>query len=244
MTQLPPALPPEIAAFDEAQRRTVGLMRAVAAALAPGMRAGDVVRLAKELAPKEGFSGWFHEPVVRIGAAIGQDPLRARLDRGELQPGTLVNIDLGPATQEAYGDLGTTLCLPGAPEPEGLPMVRELAKGCTGYCSRWKTMGEIFIFAEAWCRNRGMLLLDKDSVGHRILPLEGWHRQPALARLALRWRPYRLHRLNFRRMDGIFSINPTAQVGEISASFEEVVYIHEEVRRVLGRNSLDEVGTL
>jgi hypothetical protein len=237
-------LPEPIRAFDEAQARTIVLMRQVVAQLQPGMDIGDIVALAEKGARDHGFSGWFHRPVVSIGAGIGRGPLMSRLSgRSKTEVGTLVSIDIGPADGAAYGDLGQTVVVPGAPEPGILAEGREVLKAACGYCSRWKTMGEVFVFSEAWARNRSLKLANKKSIGHRILPLKGFYSRPSLALFGTHFGPNQLHRLNPRRMDGIFAVNPQIQQGNLTVSFEEMVYIHEETRQVLGRAALSEVGT-
>lgn len=241
-------LPEPIQRFDTAQRNTLALARAVVADLRAGMKAADVVALSHKHAPAFGFKGWFHAPVAQIGPWIGRHPEAARwLGRSAtLEAGTLVSLDLGPAMGEAYGDLGITVSLPGAPVPEVIAAGRECLQAACGYASRWKTMGEILIFSEAWAMNRSMKLDNSKSIGHRIVGKEGWYATafPRSALLATRWGPNQLHRLNPRRLDGIFAINPALRIGEQVASFEEMVYIHKETHRILGRDHLHEVGTL
>ena len=237
------SLPAPIAAFEDAQRRTVIVMRELEAQLVAGMSRKDIVSLSETLSSKHGFRGWFHRPVVAIGAGIGKPPVMSAFQRDQTEVGSLVSIDLGPADGQAYGDLGRTLVVPGAPKNGMVEEGRQLLLASCGYSSRWKTMGEIFIFAEAWAKNRNMELGNQDSIGHRVLPLEGWHSRPRLALWAAHWGPNRLHRLNPRRMDGMFAINPILKKGYTITSFEEIIYIHEDTRRVLGRDRIEEVGT-
>lgn len=248
-------LPEPVRAFDEAQRRTLDLARAVVEELQAGMTAKDVRALACARAEGLGFSGWFHAPEVRIGRAIGAQGHLSRLvpSREQIAPGTLVAMDLGPAVGEAYGDLGITVCFGGgaegtggAPMPEILGAGRDCLRAACGYSSRWKTMGEIFIFSQAWARNRSMELVNAGSIGHRVLPAEGWLRSgfPRSALWATHLQRNRLHRLNPVRMDGMFAVNPILRWGGLTVSFEEVIYIREDVKRVLGRGGLSEVGTL
>lgn len=243
-------LPEPVRAFDDAQRRTLDLARDVVSRLQPGMSARDVTALAVRQAAAAGFTGWFHTPEIRIGAAIGGGGPLSGLRSGAqtLAPGALISLDLGPAIGDAYGDLGITVSMPapGAPEPEILTAGRDCVRAACGYSSRWKTMGEIVIFSHAWARNRSMELLNTQGIGHRILPKEGLLRYgfPRSAHWAARLARNRLHRLNPVRMDGMFAINPVLRWDGLTVSFEEVIYIREDVKRVLGRGGLSEVGTL
>ncbi len=242
-------LPEPVRAFDDAQRRTLDLARDVVSRLQTGMSARDVAALTVRQAAAAGFTGWFHTPEVHIGADIGAGGLsRLRNGAQTLAPGTLLSLDLGPAVGDAYGDLGITVALPapGTPEPEILAAGRDCARAACGYSSRWKTMGEIVIFSHAWARNRSMELLNTQGIGHRILPKEGLLRYgfPRSAHWAARLARNRLHRLNPVRMDGMFAINPVLRWDGLTVSFEEVIYIREDVKRVLGRGGLSEVGTL
>ena len=62
-------LPPDIAAFDHAQRMTIDLMRTVVDNLEHGMSEPDVVELALTQAAAFGFSDWFAKPEVRFNGA-------------------------------------------------------------------------------------------------------------------------------------------------------------------------------
>ena len=62
-------LPPEIAAFDQAQRMPIQLMRAVVDNLEVGMSERDVYDLAIAQAPTFGFTDWFARPEVRFDGA-------------------------------------------------------------------------------------------------------------------------------------------------------------------------------
>ena len=42
----------------------------------------------------------------------------------------------------------------------------------------------------------------------------------------------------------LFRSNPCLQKGELFVSFEEMIYIHEDTRHLMGRDHWDEVGTL
>lgn len=244
----PAELPPVVAAFDEAQRRTIAMMADVVARLERGMHARDVVELAETRLGEHGFTGWYHPPEVEIGQEIGRRGPLPRVGRGPaIEVGSLVCIDLGPASADAYGDFGVTRVYAGeGDEPYIVQQARECTRAACGFASRWKTCGEIHVVSRAWAVNARLALRSEGAVGHRVLPREGllatgWPRSAHAATLLGR---NRLHRLNPVRMNGMFAIRPVVTDGTWSAAFEEMVYIHDDVKRVLGRAGLAEVGTL
>lgn len=238
-------LPAPIQAFDDAQRRAIAMLRDVRGRLEAGMSERDIVELAETRLEAHGFDRWYHPPEVHIGPDAGKGRLLNRPSgKRKLEPGQLVAIDLGPATADAYGDTGFTLCF-GADEPGVVTVARDCAKGCCGYASRWKTVGEIWVFARAWAINNRMELASEGAVGHRVLPKEGLLAQgfPRSAHLATHIPGNRIHRLHPIRMRGMFAIRPAIQdAAGWSAAFEEVVWIQDEHRKVLGRDSADEIG--
>ena len=203
----------------------------------------DVYELAETRLSEHGFEGWYHPPEVAINRG-GPSRWPFPSSRRKLAPGQMISIDIGPAAGEAYGDIGTTVQFGGGEEPAVLAQARECVRGCCGYASRWKTCGEIFIFAAAWAVNNRMQLGNKRAVGHRILPRAGVLATgfPRSAHAAVLLPKNRLHRLNPVRMDGMFAIRPEIVLGGVSASFEEMIYVHEDVRVVLGRDSLRQIG--
>ena len=125
-------------------------------------------------------------------------------------------------------------------------VARDCVKAACGYASRWKTVGEIWVFARAWAINNRMELAGESAVGHRILPKEGMVASgfPRSAHLATHIPGNRIHRLHPIRMRGMFAIRPAIQdAAGWSAAFEEVVWIQDEQRKILGRDSADEIGT-
>lgn len=239
-------LPPVVAAFDDAQRRAIRMMADVVARLESGMFARDVVELAETRLGEHGFTTWYHPPEVAVGAAIAKGGLRLP-SRGEaISAGTLVSIDLGPGTAEAYGDVGLTRAFGADEEPHVLREARECVRASCGYASRWKTCGEIFVFAAAWAVNNRLTLANESAVGHRVLPRDGLLARgfPKSAHLATLLPRNRLHRLHPVRMDGMFAVRPVLSDGAHAAAFEEMIYIHDDVRCVLGRDGLADIGTL
>lgn len=241
-------LPSPIAAFDDAQRRTIALTKDVLRHLEAGMTERDVYELAETRLQVHGFSAWYHAPEVAIG---GRRLQRVTLPwaRHKLQPGDLVTVDLGPTDGESYGDFGYTQRFApaeGTADPKVLGVARDCVRATCGYASRWKTVGELYIFARAWAVNNRMDLANTSALGHRILPKEGVLVTgfPTSAHLATLLARNRVHRLHPVRMAGMFALRPEVIDRGTVASFEEIVYVQDETHRVLGRASLDEAGTL
>jgi methionine aminopeptidase len=136
-------LPSPIAAFDDAQRRGIALLDAVTARVQVGMTPADVARLAQEAANTHGFGGWFHAPEVQrtSGRSAGWKGRLSRANEAPLREGDLLAIDLAPATDDAYADVGCTVVVGGTAEPRVLEVARACVRACIGYASRWKTVG-------------------------------------------------------------------------------------------------------
>lgn len=232
-----------LTAFDDAQRRALDLLRTVTSQLQSGMSEQDIVALAESVAAGRGFEGWFHRPEIHINRTPGGRYRPSTASR--LRPGAIVQIDLGPATETAFGDVGTTLAFE-AEEPRVITEARELCQAACGFASRWKCTGEVFVFAEAWCNNRRMSMGKTKSIGHACFPREGiaasgW---PRIARAAILLRRNQIQWYNPRRMTGVYAINPPLIIDGVAAAFEEMVYIDAEQKIILGRDSPDEIGTL
>lgn len=238
-------LPEPIRAFDDAQRRAFRLVADVVRRLEAGMSERDVYEVAETRLEPNGFSTWYHPPEIHIrrdGAPLWPFPSARRT----LAVGDLITLDIGPGTESAYGDAGYTFEFGATAEPAVVRVARDCVRACCGYTSRWKTVGEIYVFARAWAVNQRMDLANRRAVGHRVLPSEGLLRTgfPRSAHAATLLARNRMHRLNPVRMDGMFAIRPEIRAHGRTAAFEEMVYVHEDVRVVLGRNGLDEVGVL
>ena len=83
-------------------------------------------------------------------------------------------------------------------------------------------------------------------MGHMVPLCEGafataW---PQSARMAVFLRRCQVHFLNPRRVIGIYALSPRVVAGGDAMCFEEMVYIEGDVKRVLGRDSEAEIGTL
>jgi len=236
-------------AFDDAQRRGLALLRDVVDSLSAGQTEADVARAATERASAHGLSGWYHPPEIWIGERVLRHP-KLRKEPSEtirLKRGDLIALDLAPATGDAYADIGTTVCFQAA-DPPVLEVARDCVRATAGFCSQWKTVGELFIYARAWAINHRMNLAggEDGAIGHAILPAEGWLATgfPRSARAATHLRRFQVRRLNPRRINGLWAIRPVINDGDAAASFEEVLFINGPDKRYLGRDSVAEVGTL
>ncbi len=237
-------LSPDIAAFDHAQRMTIDLMRTVVDNLEAGMSESDVVDLALTQAGAFGFTDWFAKPEVRFDGA--RSIFHRPSSSTTLKKGTLVEIDLAPSTDSAFGDFGTGICFGVDEEPPIITEAREACRALCGFASRFKTVGELFVFAESWANNHRVSLGGARSVGHMVPLCEGlfataW---PKTARAAIFLRRCQVHFLNPRRVIGIYALSPRVVLDGKAMCFEEMVYIEDDEKRILGRNSIDEIGTL
>ncbi len=236
-------LPPEIQVFDHAQKLTIQLTRAVVDSLEVGMSELEVMQLAKEQAQAFGFTGWFHEPEVRFAGniAVFHRPSKQR----KLVSGTLVELDIAPATDDAFGDLGVGLVFGEETEHTLVHESREACRAVCGFASRYKTAGELFVFARSWANNHRMNLGSARSVGH-VVPLRqgplgcAW---PKTARAAILLRRFQVHFLNPRRLHGMWALSPRVVMGKTGMCFEEIVYVDADHKRILGRDELSEIGT-
>ena len=131
----------------------------------------DVVELALSQAGAFGFRDWFAKPEVRFDGAksVFHRPSASNV----LKKGTLVEIDLAPSTDNAFGDYGTGLCFGVDEEPPIVTEAREACRAICGFASRFKTVGELFVFAESWANNHRVSLGGARSVGHMVPLCEG-----------------------------------------------------------------------
>jgi len=202
----------------------------------------DVVALAESCAEEQEFVGWFQRPQARINRQASGSSRSAASQ--SLTPGALLQLDLAPATEAAFGKLGVTMAFQ-AEEPRVVTEARQLCEAACGFASRWKCTGEVFVFAQAWCNNRRMSLGETRSIGHACFPREGlagsvW---PKAARAAILLRRNQIQWYNPRRMTGVYAINPPVIVDEHTAQFEEMVFIDGEQKIIIGRSGPEEIGT-
>ena len=230
-----------IAAFQDAQTRAFALLADVVGSLRSGAVEDACVRFAIRSASARGFVGFFRPPVVRF------DPTAQRFalpSRRTLRPGMLVEIVLLPVTRDACGHVAITLPFEGDGDAlcEG---ARETCRAVLGFANRTKTSGELHVFAKAWANNHRARLTGR-SVGFHCPEREGafgvaWPRGAwALTRL----RRHQLEYLNPRPLRGMYAVRPRIATGSHAASFGELLFVDEDEKTIVGRNSLDDVGTL
>lgn len=239
-----PTLPDDVVqAFEDAQQRTIALLRDASQQLQAGMTEKDVVDLVEGMAEQAGFTDWFRPPYAHFNCP--EKPGFLPRGRGGLKPGTVVEIDACPATDRAYGAFGTVVVFGGKPEPELVTDAREACRAACGFSSRWKCTGEVYVFAQAWANNR-RYAIDSDSVGHMCFPRMGrtamaW---PHAARAATLMRRHRIQWFNPRRMDGFFAVQPRITAQGHGCAFQEMILLNGDEKRIVGRSSISEVGTL
>ncbi len=230
-------------AFEAAQRGTIRVLGQAIAQLREGQTEAEIVDSLKALAADAGFTAWYHEPEVRIGGRT--DKLYRASKTLRLTEGALVELDLGPANDTAYGDLGVALAFGAADQPALVRDARELCRSTCGFASRWKTVGELFVFANGWAINHRQTLGEAKAVGHVCLNREGlgdlsW---PTSARVATYMRRNQIQWYNPRRLSGLYAVRPRLHSGGLALAFEEMIYVDGDVKRIIGRDGLEQVGT-
>jgi hypothetical protein len=244
-TTTPPTHDPALVeAFDDAQRTSLRMLRDTIRGLKEGMSEWDVTEVAKSWASQYNFVGWFHEPEVLFDGRPRGRRYKASFEPA-LKPGTVVQIDFAPATETAFGDVGVCFAWGVDAQPPLVTEALALSKACIGYASRWKCTGEVFVFAQGWANNHRRSLEGK-AIGHYCFGPVGWKgwMWPTASRASLLMRRNQVQWYNPRRMNGIFAIQPRlVQPDGRVASFEEMVYIDGDTKRLLGRDSWDEIGT-
>lgn len=231
-------------AFEQAQRGALRVLSAAFAQLREGQSESEIVDNVRALAADSGFTAWYHEPEVRIGGRAGR--IYRASSSNKLTPGALVEIDLGPANDVAYGDVGHARAFGVDKQPDLVSGARELCRSTCGFASRWKTVGELFVFAQGWAINHRMTLGDAKAVGHVCLNREGigdvaW---PTSARAATYMRRNQIQWYNPRRLSGLYAVRPRLVAGDLGVAFEEMIYVDGDIKRIVGRDALDEIGTL
>ncbi len=238
--------PSQLSAFDDAQRRGWSLLKELVDSLEAGMSEADIAAQARSRASAQGFDRWFHPPEVQLGANTRNTDIWKTPKAGNvLAPGELVILTLGPGHADAYADVGTTVSF-GRDEPAIVEHARECVRAMCGFTSRWKTVGEIYVYARAYATNHCLDLLSPRSVGHALLPKAGLLEAgfPQSAHFVTWLRRHQVHFLNPRRLSGMWAYRPLLGDGDGAAAFEEVIYVVDDEKRVLGRDSVEQIGTL
>lgn len=230
--------------FELAQQGAIDLLRDLVGRLEAGMSEKDVHALAHELGKAQGFESWFRAPVVRFGApAVTSWTDRPRAS-ARLEIGTVVELEVAPATGDAFGDVGTAFAFGQEDAPPIVDEARELCRAVCGFASRWKCVGELFVFAEAWANNRRASLGGQKSIGFvAMTPERSWAgRWPGGAWTNSLLRRNQVQFFNPRRMNGIYVIRPRIVMDGQGASFAEMVLVTPDDKRIVGRGDIDEVG--
>ena len=227
-------------AFASAQQRTIAAVAEVVRAAQAGQRAADLERALSEAALSRGFSGWFRPPLARVAGVDGQQGGPA------LRPGHIVELRLMPLDPDAYGAFGYSFRFGAGEEPAALRDARELSHNTCGFASRWKSVGELFVYATSWANNRRRSLGEARAIGHQCFPRRGragwlW---PYASRSASSLRRHEIQWLNPRRMRGHYFVAPRLVAGAESACFGELILVDGDHKSVVGRAGRGEIGTL
>lgn len=220
--------------FDQAQRTSISIMHAVEKQLRTNMTQSDICACIYDVAQKHGVTGWLRPPLIRISTKTGI--------RG-LQKGNILQIHIQPVFEQVFGSIGKTISF----QTPADPIVEEAKELCFATCTfanRRKCVGELFVFAHSWCTNHRVELEHKKNIGHRCFSKEEtplfW---PYSARAMSVLRRHQIQWYNPRRMQGIFAVHPFIERYELFAGFAEMIYVDEEKRVLVGRDSFDELGT-
>lgn len=227
--------------LDSAQRRALSMLGALARSAQPGLELRDLMVAAGALLVPHGFERWAERPVVRIGGESAWKPAAAC---ARLTAGCTLTLRLQPAVGPLRAHVGATVVV-GAPETAIVTAARDCTRALCGYASGLKCVGELFIYARTWALTHDLQLLDRRSIGH-ALPVTPDPAEGLAGRLrSAGWlRRNQIHILNPRRLTGPWVIGPTLAGGDTSAAFIEVILVQPGLRRILGRNGLEQVGTL
>ena len=220
--------------FDQAQRTSISIIQAVEHQLQTNMTQQDICACIYDIAKKSGVTGWLRPPLVRISTKTGIH---------SLQRGSILQIHIQPVFDDVFGSIGKTLSFQTVDDT----IVHEAKELCLATCTfanRRKCVGELFVFAHSWCTNHRVELEHKQNIGHRCFSKEDsppfW---PYSARALSILRRHQIQWYNPRRMQGFFSVHPFIERYELFAGFAEMIYVDDEKRILVGRDSFDELGT-
>lgn len=234
--------PTPLADFEEAQTRAIDLIRRVRASAEIGQSERDLAALAQREARERGFQGFLRPPRVVFGAPRSSTPWARPRTSPRLETGMVVELELNPHDERAFGHVGISFALGEAPPI--VQQARELCRAVLGYASRWKCVGELFVFAEAWANNRRGDLGGQDAIGYRAMgPAEcGPLPWPQGARAWAMLRRNQVQYYNHRRMNGLYLLRPRASLGGQGALFAEMIWVTPDEKRILGRAGLETIG--
>jgi len=219
--------------FEETQTKSILLLKELYAQLQENMSHKEIHTLLKQQSERYGFKGWLRPPFVRING-------KTRNQR--LTKGALIQIHLQPLSKTAFGSVGLSKNFQTDPLPI-IKQAQELCVATTTFANRWKCVGELFVFARSWCTNHRVELEHTHHIGHQCfvaadLPF-AW---PYSARALTLLRRHQIQWFNPRRFSGVYAVHPFIRKYDHFAGFAELLYIDENTKKVLGRDSLDEIG--
>jgi Xaa-Pro aminopeptidase len=243
MSEIDPGV---IDVFDEHQRRAIEALSRTLRGLTPGMSESEIEHAARGHAQDLGFDKWYHPPEVQVGRRAADDRIWHRAsDSARVAEGDVVGVAIAPGTDQAFGDIAASVVV-GGDAPRVVGIAQECTRGCVGFATHLKTVGEVFVFAKAWAVNHAMELGNDRSIGHAMLPPQSGllaTDYPRSAHMVTWLRRHQVHFLNPARVDGMWLFRPRIRFQGVGASFGEAVWVNGEERRILGRDSIDECGT-
>jgi hypothetical protein len=242
-TEAPGIAPEILASFEDAQSRGIQLLGQVMGQIQDGMSEVDIAQIANRGAADLGFTDWFEPTAIRVGGPTGVKHKNSA--SRTVSRGTLVEVNLAPATDRAFANVSATIAFETEVQPRIVQEAKELCVATCGFASRWKCTGEIFVFADAWTKNRLFTMGDIKAIGHQCLPPQGlagtaW---PRSARLATYLRRNQIEWYNHRRMAGIYTLRPRVEIDGQSAVYQEMLYVDGTRKLILGRTDASEIGT-
>ncbi|MEC7987698.1 MAG: hypothetical protein VX278_21195 [Myxococcota bacterium] len=197
------------------------------------MSIDDIQQQIRSIAHQYEFQGWFRPPFVRIDG---------KQSNRRLHKGSLIQLHLQPTSEDSFGSVGLSKNFQAVDQPV-VQIAQELCHATCTFANRWKCVGELFVFARSWCTNHRVELEHRYHIGHRCFSKEelpiGW---PYGARALALLRRNQVQWYNPRRMKGLFAIHPFVQKYDQFAGFAELVYVDENTKKVLGRDSFDDIG--
>jgi len=220
--------------FDQAQRKSIDILRATERDLVVNMTQSDILACIHKHARSHDVTGWLRPPLIRISSKTGIQGL---------QKGSVLQIHIQPVFDTAFGSIGNTQSFKN-PTSHVVEEARELCFATCTFANRRKCVGELFVFAHSWCTNHRVELEHKKNIGHRCFSKEEmpgfW---PLSARAMSMLRRHQIQWFNPRRLQGIFAVHPFIEKYELFAGFAEMIYISEDQRIILGRESFEDIGS-
>lgn len=232
-----------IANFDRDQRSAIQLMNHCLPLIQKGMSEKSVISLFEQHVESFGFLGFLRRPVVhfdhRPTFRFGPSSNRT------LHKGAVVQLHIQPYSSDAFGNIGLSFTFD-APSIPIVTKARDLCIATSTFAGHTKKSGELMVFAQSWATNH-RTELDQESIGHFCLPNSNaglfgglW---PNSMRGLTQLRRYQIQWFNPRPLDGIYALHPDIRQDNRRLGFAELILVTPEERRVLGRDSMDDLCT-